>query len=207
MSLPVPPAHDPYAALRIPSFRLFIFGMLALTFATQVQGLVVAWQIYAITKDPLSLGLIGLAEALPFIGFALPAGHVADMVDRRRMTLAATAVLIVGSVTLLALATRPPASMAHVRAMYGVILVNGVARSFLQPARQALGAELVPRALYPNAVTWRSLTWQVAAVGGPAAGGVLYGFAGPAAAYTLDTVLMTVAFVAFLAVRHRSPAR
>ena len=203
----MPPAHDPYAALRIPTFRLFVFGLLALTFATQVQGVVVAWQIYAITHDELSLGLIGLAEALPFIACALPAGHVADLVDRRRMTLAATAVLIVGSALLLALATHPPAGAAHVRAMYGIILVNGLARSFLQPARQALGAELVPRALYPNAVTWRSLTWQVAAVGGPAAGGVLYAWAGPASAYALDTALMGVAFLAFLAVRHRSPDR
>src|SRR5687768_9178098 len=105
----MPPAHDPYAALRIPTFRLFVFGLLALTFATQVQGVVVAWQIYAITHDELSLGLIGLAEALPFIACALPAGHVADVVDRRRMTLAATAVLIVGSALLLLLATRPPA--------------------------------------------------------------------------------------------------
>jgi MFS family permease len=199
--------HDPYAALRIPAFRLFALGLLALTFATQVQGVVVAWQIYAITRDPLSLGLIGLAEALPFIACALPAGHVADLVDRRRMTLAATAVLIVGSMMLLALALRPPPPLAHVRTMYGVILVNGVARSFLQPARQALGAELVPRELYPNAVTWRSLTWQVASVGGPAAGGVLYAFAGPASAYALDTALMGVAFIAFLAVRHRSPRR
>jgi MFS family permease len=203
----MPAAHDPYAALRIPSFRLFTLGLLALTFAAQVQGVVVAWQIYAITHDPLSLGLIGLAEALPFIACALPAGHVADLVDRRRMTLAATAVLILGSVTLLALATRPPDAVAHVRSMYGVILVNGVARSFLQPARQALGAELVPRELYPNAVTWRSLTWQVASVGGPAAGGVLYGFAGPRAAYALDTVLMAVALLAFARVRHRSPVR
>ena len=201
------PPHDPYAALRVPPFRLFVLGLLALTFATQVQGVVVAWQIYAITRDPLSLGLIGLAEALPFIACALPAGHVADLVDRRRMTLVATAVLILGSVTLLALAMRPAAAPVQVRLMYGVILVNGVARSFLQPARQALGAELVPRELYPNAVTWRTLTWQVASVGGPAAGGVLYGFAGPAAAYALDTALMGAALIAFLAVRHRSPRR
>lgn len=199
--------HDPYAALRIPTFRLYIFGLLALTFAAQVQGIIVAWQIYAITKDPLSLGLIGLAEALPFIACALPAGHVTDRTDRRRLTLLATLVLVLCSAALLALSVRPPAGMGHVRAMYGVILVSGVARSFLQPARQALGAELVPRALYPNAVTWRSLTWQVASVGGPAAGGLLYGFAGPTSAYALDTALMSVALIAFLAIRHRSPAR
>lgn len=204
---PDPAAHDPYAALRIPTFRLYMFGLLALTFATQVQGVIVAWQIYGITKDPLSLGLIGLAEALPFIACALPAGHVTDQTDRRRLTIVATALLVACSVALLALSTRPPEPGAHVRMMYGVILVSGVARSFLQPARQALGAELVPRALYPNAVTWRTLTWQVASVGGPAAGGVLYAFGGPTSAYALDTALMSVALVAFVRMRHRSPAR
>ncbi len=203
----MPPTHDPYAALRIPAFRLFTFGLLALTFAAQVQGVVVAWQIYAITHDPLSLGLIGLAEALPFIAVALPAGHVADQTDRRLLTIVATAVLLACSAALLSVSLHPPAPLAHVRAMYGIIVVSGVARSFLQPARQAFGAELVPRELYPNAVTWRSLTWQVASVGGPAAGGVLYGFAGPSSAYALDTALMAVALLAFVRVRHRSPAR
>jgi len=60
--------HDPYAALRIPNFRWYTLGALALTLAGQVQELVVSWQVYDVTRDPLSLGLIGLAEALPFIG-------------------------------------------------------------------------------------------------------------------------------------------
>src|SRR5262245_27649414 len=104
----MPLAHDPYAALRIPAFRLFTFGLLALTFAAQVQGVVVAWQIYAITHDPLSLGLIGLAEALPFIAVALPAGHVADRTDRRLLTIAATALLVACSVALLTVSIHPP---------------------------------------------------------------------------------------------------
>ena len=70
--------HDPYASLRIPNFRWFIISLLTMNVATQLQAVVVSWQVYALTRDPLSLGLIGLAEALPFIGFALPAGHLAD---------------------------------------------------------------------------------------------------------------------------------
>ena len=70
--------HDPYASLRIPNFRRFILSLLTMNVATQLQAVVVSWQVYALTHDPLSLGLIGLAEALPFIGFALPAGHLAD---------------------------------------------------------------------------------------------------------------------------------
>jgi MFS family permease len=200
-------AHDPYAALRIPNFRRYTLGAFALTLSTQVQGIIVAWQIYAVTRDPLSLGLIGLAEALPFIGVALLAGHVADRVDRRRLALASTAVLLACSLALLVLAARPPAPHTFVRIVYGIIFVSGLARSFLQPARVALSSELVPRAVLPNAVTWRSVTWQTAAVGGPALGGLLYGLAGATAAYRLDAALMALAFVAFWLMRHRSPVR
>jgi MFS family permease len=200
VSAPVP--HDPYAALRIAAFRRYIAGLLTLILATQVQGVVVAWQVYAVTRDPLSLGLIGLAEALPFIGFALWAGHVADRVDRRKLTLAATAVLTLCSAALLALSLAPPAPRTHVALIYAIIAVSGVARSFLNPARTALSTELVPRAVLANSLTWRSTTWQTAAVGGPALGGVLYAFAGAPFAYALDTALMLIAVVAFLRVQH-----
>ncbi len=74
-------AHDPYGALRVRAFRWFTVGLLTMNLATQLQGVVVAWQIYALTRDPLCLGLVGLAEAVPFIGVALIAGHVADRVN------------------------------------------------------------------------------------------------------------------------------
>lgn len=86
-----PTRHDPYAALRIPNFRWFVASLMAMTVATQIQAVVVAWQIYELTHDPLSLGLIGLAEAVPFIGVALFAGHVADRVNRLRVSLVALA--------------------------------------------------------------------------------------------------------------------
>jgi MFS family permease len=88
--------------------------------------------------------------------------------------------------------------------MYAVIFLSGIARSFLQPARQALGAELVPRELYPNAVTWRSSTWQLAEVVGPAIGGLVYGFANATAAYAVDATLMGVALLSLGRIRHRS---
>src|SRR5919202_1684813 len=99
MSSPI--RHDPYAALRIPNFRWFIFSLLAMTMATQIQAVVVSWQIYELTRDPLSLGLIGLAEAVPFIGFALFAGHIADRAERLRTALLALVVLLLCSLTLL----------------------------------------------------------------------------------------------------------
>src|SRR5687768_5483058 len=88
------PRHDPYEALRVPNFRRSIASLMAMTVATQIHAVVVAWQIYDLTRDPLSLGLIGLAEGIPFIGVALFAGHVADRHRRLKLPLAAVTVLL-----------------------------------------------------------------------------------------------------------------
>jgi sugar phosphate permease len=178
-----------------------------MTLAAQIQGVVVSWQIYDITRDPLSLGLMGLAEALPYISIALFAGHVADRQDRRTVSLGSLGLLVVCSVSLLALslgASWRGHAGGHrvVWPFYVVIFLSGIARSFLQPARQALGAEIVPRPLYPNAVAWRSSTWQTAAVAGPALGGLLYGFTSPSFAYAVDATLMIVALFAFAAIAY-----
>ena len=81
--------HDPYISLRNPNFLWYVASLVALTLGTQIQATVVAWQVYALTKDPLSLGLVGLAEALPFIGAALYAGHIADRHNRKLLSLVA----------------------------------------------------------------------------------------------------------------------
>ncbi|HYV96547.1 MAG TPA: MFS transporter [Gemmatimonadaceae bacterium] len=199
---------DPYAALRYPNFRRYIGGLLALTISIQVQGTIVGWQMYDLTGDALALGLIGLAEAVPFISTALWAGHVADRYDRRRQVLWSMTALVVCSGALLALSlSQGVAKPLQVTAIYVIIVVSGVARSFLMPARVALGAELVPRAVYPNAITWRASTWQAAAVIGPAVGGVLYAVGGAALAYATDTALMLVGMAWIFAMDHRSPVR
>ncbi len=191
-------AHDPYAALRVKNYRWFIVSTFAMTISSQIQAVVVAWQIYDITHDPLSLGLIGLAEVLPFIGFALYAGHVADRRNRRAISLATLAVLVACSVALLVFNLIPGFLHAHgAIPFYAVIFASGIARSFLQPARQALGAELIPRSLYANAVAWRSSTWQTAAVVGPALGGLIYGFASARVAYVFDAIMMALALLVF----------
>ena len=183
--------------------------MLTMTLGAQIQAVVVGWQVYALTKDPLSLGLVGLAEALPYISMALWAGHVADRGNRRGIALVALAVLVCCSAALLALTVTGAAASGRLglAAIYGVIVLSGIARSFLQPARQGVGAELVPRAIYPNAVTWRTSTWQVAAVMGPAAGGLLYGFGGATVAYAIDTALMVLALLAFSRIVYTPAAR
>jgi MFS family permease len=194
----MPERHDPYVSLRNPSFLWYVASMVALTLGTMIQATVVAWQVYALTKDPLSLGLVGLAEALPFIGAALYAGHVADRYDRKRLSLLATGVQTLAAVVLLGYTLRPEVlAGGRVWPIYAVVFVSGIARSFLQPARTALGAEIVPRETYANAVAWRSSLWQVAAVVGPALGGVLYGFADARAAYTVEVALCAAGWLLF----------
>jgi MFS family permease len=190
--------HDPYVSLRNRDFLWYVASTVALTLGTQIQATVVAWQVYALTKDPLSLGLVGLAEALPFIAAALYAGHVADRHNRKTLSLIAIGIQVACGAALLVLTIRGDVFLAgRVWPIFGVVSASGLARSFLQPARTALGAEIVPRETYTNAVTWRSSLWQFAAVVGPALGGIIYGFSGAKLAYIVEAILCAVALFLF----------
>src|SRR5882672_3323682 len=92
---------NPYAAIQVRDFRLFILSRLFITLAVMIQAVVVGWQVYEITKDPLSLGLIGLAEAIPAIGVSLYAGHLADVVERKKIIMVCVVTLVLCSVALL----------------------------------------------------------------------------------------------------------
>jgi MFS family permease len=203
--------HDPYAPLRIKNFRWFVASILTMAMGAQIQGVVVAWQMYAVTHDPLALGMAGLAEAAPFIGFALYAGHVADVRDRKRIALVALIVLFLCAAAL-AVASALFLARGHTVGwirwtIYAVIVICGAARSFLLPARNALGADLVPRPLFPSAVAWRTGIWQVAAVTGPAMGGLFYAWIGATSSYAIAAALMAVALftVARIEVAPRPP--
>ncbi|MCC9168372.1 MFS transporter [Pontibacter harenae] len=193
-------SHDPYAVLRIPDFRLYITARLCITLAMQIQAVVVGWQIYDITQDPLSLGLIGLAEAIPSIFVSLYAGYVADMVPRKKIIMVVVSVLMVCSATLLFLTL----DVSNVLALYGVlpiycvIFLSGIARGFMGPAVFSFMPQLVAnKQFYANAITWSSTTWQSASLVGPALGGLIYGFFGIQAAYCTDAILVLLSLVTF----------
>ncbi len=194
--------HDPYAVLRIPDFRLFIFARLFLTIATQMQSVIVGWQIYEYTKDALSLGLIGLAEALPFLAVSLYAGHVADMVSRKKIILASVTVYLAASAGLLLLTVHDSVILKNhgTLPIYLIIGLTGLARGFAMPSFSALMAQLVPREWYVNSSAWNSTVWQTGAVSGPALGGLIYGFAGITNAYGLVAILivLSIACVFFI---------
>jgi MFS family permease len=187
--------HDPYASLRHREFRAFLASMGTVFVATQIQSTVLGWQVFALTGDPLSLGLVGLAEALPFLALTLVGGWAADRVDRRRLSLLGLAAVGASGAWLLALSLGTPRSALP---FYAAQALAGVGRAFFRPASVALGAELVPRADYHNAASWRSSVFHAAMVAGPAAGGALIALGNPRLAYAVVAAL-TLAGLAGLA--------
>ncbi len=196
---------SPYAALKIKDFRLFISARFCVTLAIQVQAVVVGWQVYEITRDPLSLGLIGLAEAIPSIGVSLYAGHLADIVARKKIILITLTTLVFCSGALLFFTLDIGSFiLSHgVSAIYAVIFISGIARGFITPALFSFMPQLVPRELYQNAISWNSTLWEMASIGGPPIGGLVYGFFGITAAYTIDAGLMVVGLILAILVGNR----
>ncbi|GAC1373464.1 MAG: hypothetical protein NVSMB30_15480 [Hymenobacter sp.] len=209
-----PLAHDPYAALRLPEFRRLLSARVLFIIASQIQGVVVGWQIYELTNNPLALGLIGLAEAIPSITVSLYAGHVADSVPRKQIIVPSMLVLFLCSLSLFLLARPAGAALfAHRQALalplyvlmlYVVLFVSGIARGFMGPALFSFMPQLLPsRSVLSNAVTWNSTSWQASAVLGPAIGGLLFAQQGKGFAYGVDATLMLTSLLLFLSIAGR----
>jgi len=203
-------AHDPYAALKYREFRFFTCARLTLTMALQMQAVIIGWLIYAHTKDPLSLGLIGLTEAIPSISISLFGGHLADKVSRKKIILLFITLLLVASFFLFLFSVNETENFHQFGTwpVYIVIFLIGVARGFLAPAITAFGAQLVPREIYANASAWNSSVWQLGAVTGPAIGGLVYGVWGGAFATGLVCLLTLMAIACYLMIAAKPlPAR
>lgn len=189
---------DPYIALRFPEFRYFLVMRFFLTIGYQVQGVVIGWYIYNLTKDPLSLGLIGLAEAIPAIGIALYGGYIADKSNKKTL-LHRVVGLILFSSTVLFSVTLPSVTAQIgqgwlISIIYVMIFVNGIARGFYAPTAFSLMAMIIPREHYPNSSTWNSSAWQTAAIVGPALGGLLYGFVGINHTFVFVLICLSLSF-------------
>ncbi len=195
-----PLRNDPYAALRYPQFRSFVAMRFLLTFAYQIQAVVVGWHVYQLTKDPLSLGLIGLAEAVPAISVSLYGGYVADKSDKKIMLIWVIAAMSVCSMILF-LVTLPQSALSAglvVPVIYIMILFIGIARGFYSPAAFSMMAQIVPKELYPNSSTWNSSSWQIASIVGPAVGGLLYGFSGVTSCFVVIIIFMLASLLSIL---------
>ena len=173
---------DPYAALRFKEFNIFLLVRFALVFAWSMQFIIIEWEVYSITKDPWSLGLIGLMEVIPAVSMALFAGHIVDQKEKRGLLIKCIIGFTIISVGLFLL-TWPKVveDWSTQRILYGIyffVFLGGLVRAFIGPTVFSLIALIVPKKLYPNAATWSSSTWQVASVIGPATAGIFISFIG-----------------------------
>lgn len=170
-----PIKNDPYAALRIKEFNTFLLVRFALVFGWSMQFIVIEWEVYSLTKDPLSLGLIGLMEIIPALSMALFAGHIVDQKEKRNLlaTCIATFSLISLGLFLLTwpLIVSDWSTNTILYCIYALVFFGGFVRSFFGPTIFSLIALIVPKKIYPNAATWSSSTWQMASVLGPAFAG------------------------------------
>lgn len=196
---------DPYAALRFWEFRNFTIARLCITIASQMQAVIVGWQIYEITKDPFSLGLIGLAEAIPSISVLLFAGHVTDISDRKKIVLYSVLLMSFCSLMLLLITSDLIHSLSANKLIliYSVIFLSGIGRGFSAPSFFAFVSQLVPKETLPNAITWNTTTWQTGAVTGPAIGGLLYGFIGATNTFITIVIFWIISVFMILPIRNK----
>jgi MFS family permease len=192
-------------AFNYPSFSLYQLARFCIVLATEMQSVAVGWQVYEITKRPLDLGLVGLAQFLPGVLLFLVSGHVADRYDRRKVVVACYAAFGGCSGLLLFSAWRHTHSVYPI---YVVVILIGIVRAFNAPVSRALLPQLVPDEHFPNAVAWASSVFQTATILGPSAGGVVYAVArGPWAVYALAALAATMATVCAWQIKVESKAR
>ena len=189
------------SAFTYPGFQRYWAARLCVTLAIQMQAVAIGWQIYDLTRRPLDLGLVGLAQFLPSLGLALVTGHVADRYDRR--TVMALCIIVEALCAVLFL-TFTLQSGTNTLFLFGVLVLFGTARAFEFPASVALMPNLVPQRLFTNAAAWSSSSWQVATIVGPAIGGLLYAV-GPEAVYGCCVLmfLLSVFLVNTIRIEHR----
>jgi MFS family permease len=166
-----------YEIFSYPDFNRFISSRVLLTLAVRIQNVTLFWQIFKITGDPLSLGFIGLAEALPSLAVALYAGYLADRYDRKTIAFLSLLLFVVTS-GLLFLFSFDLIQVEGVLPYYVVIFISGIARGFYRPASFALMTQVVPKELFPKSAAWNSTFWQSSDMAGAALGGVIIGYWG-----------------------------
>ena len=190
---------DPYAALRFREFNIFLLLRFVLVFAWSMQFIVIEWQVYTLTKDPLSLGIIGLVEIIPALSMALFAGHIVDQREKRNLFLCCIGLFSLISLGLFFLSDASiMASWGQksiLYSIYGFVFFGGLLRAFFGPTIFSLVSLIVPKKVYPNAATWNSSTWQMASILGPAVAGLTINWLGVHLSLCIVFVLVVISFL------------
>jgi MFS family permease len=191
--------HDPFASVRIMEFRNLLMGRFLFIMGLRMMGTLVGWWVYQLTKDPFAIGLIGLSEVIPALSFALYAGHVIDISEKRKLLLKGMSFYLLCALILLGLSTSYPS--AHLSntslsyCIYFVVFCTGIIRAFTGPVFHTLLAAIVPKPILSNATTWNQGTWLTASVTGHALGGLLIGGIGNTGTLIVIVLLVTFSFV------------
>lgn len=201
------PKNDPYLALRYPEFRVFILMRFILIFAWSMQFIVIEWEVYSMTKDPLALGLIGLLEIIPALSMGLIAGHIVDQSEKRNLLarcIAAFSLISLGLFLLTWPRLVEGLDSDHVLyCIYALVFFGGILRSFFGPTIFSLIALLVPKKVYPNAATWSSSTWQMSTILGSASAGLFINWIGVHWSLCLIFGLVMVSLVVLLRISEK----
>ncbi|MET0463788.1 MAG: MFS transporter [Chitinophagaceae bacterium] len=191
--------NDPFAAIRVPEYRNLLMGRFTFIMALRMMGTLVGWWIYQLTKDPFSIGLIGLSEVIPALSMALYSGHVIDVSEKRKLLLRSVFFYLCAAACLFMLSTTFTREHMQTRyivyAVYAVIFCTGIIRSFSGPVFSAMIASIVPRQSLQNATTWSQGTWLTASVTGHAIGGFLISMIGNRNTFAVICLLITFALI------------
>ena len=182
---------DPYAALRHRDFRLYLVTRILLSLALQIQVVIIGWHVYSITKDPLSLGLIGLVEIIPNFSVTLFAGHFADLYNRKKIVITCLSVLMFSGIALYSVTHMVPDDHQKISFFYIIIACTGFARGILSPSMFSILTETIPKKDYVSSATWNSTLWQISVMIGAGSSGFLF------AAFSYDSYLIMSVLVFF----------
>jgi len=201
--------HWSFAALRYPEFRSYIIARFFFIMVLTMQATLISWQVFEMTKDPFSIGLIGLVEFIPAVIMAIYSGYIIDRSDKKKLLhLSITANLLL---TMLFTLVTSKWTAAHfpkqqiLLAIYAIAFCTGIARAFSGPTSFALVSMLVPKKKIPNAVNWHSSSWQIAGVGGPAIGGIMFGIWGITTSFFVMVTMMGVAVLTLFLIPSKPP--
>jgi MFS family permease len=191
--------QDPYAAIRISEFRNLVIGRFIFIMALRMMSTLVGWWIYNLTNAPIAIGIVGLSEFIPAFAFALYAGHVIDISEKRKLLITGVALYFTAALILLFLATNFTSQHLHNHVIaiciYAVIFFTGIVRSFAGPTFNVILAQIVPKKTLQNATTWNQGAWLSASVSGHAIGGFLIAGLGNAGTLIVVSSLVLIAFI------------
>jgi MFS family permease len=198
---------DPFSSLKIKEFRWFLFMRLGIVLAWSMQFVLIEWEVYRLTKDPFSLGFIGLMEVIPAFGLALFAGHIVDQNEKKGMLVKCFLALAIISI-LLCVVTKPDtisllSKDAVLNSIYGLVFLGGIVRAFIIPSVFSLLGLIVPNKEKPNAAAWSSSTWQIAAVFGPAFAGFSIGLIGVYYSMIMVAICIILGIIALLQIESK----